>query len=266
MDLNDYWQENKRFLVTVASGVLVFGIGSMLIGTYFGDELDRQRRSLSSTRTKLARDAMYTPADLSAAQEENEALQKTVDVLSQAAAFRTRPEFVLDPKRGSPSNQYFGVVSAVREDLLRQAGRANMRLPEDLGLPALSPTREPDIARYLESLDLIDRVVRMALVTGCERIEKIEIKLDPRLNSREGVGRVELTRVTFSFSGKGGPLVQLLLESQQPGTRDQNGVPLGGPLLIDKVEMVPARTGSEVGLDVTFACARVAASETARAE
>jgi hypothetical protein len=149
----------------------------------------------------------------------------------------------------------------VRDDLLRQAGRANMRLPEDIGLPALSPTREPDIARYLEAFDLGDRVVRMALSTGVERIDKIEIRLDPKLYSREGVGRVELTRVTMAFSGKSAPLQQLLLVSQQPDEKDVNGVPLGGPLLIDRAEMVPTRTGTEASLDVTFVCARVVRDE-----
>jgi len=261
MDLNDYWQENKRFLVTVASGALLFGIGSMMIGSWFGDELDRQRRTVASTRGKLTRDAMYTSSDLAAAQDENEALVRTVATLTQASAFAPRPQFLLDPKRGSASNQYFAIVAAVREDLLRQAGRANMRVPEDLGLPALSPTREPDIARYMEALDLVDRVMRMALVAGCERIDKIEIRLDPRLSSREGVGRVETTRVGFTLSGRGAPLVQLLLHSQQTGAEDPDGVPLLGPLLIEKAEMVPARSGSEASLDVTFQCARIGASE-----
>lgn len=261
MDLNDYWQENKRFLVTVASGVLVFGIGTMLVGKYFGDELSRRRLQVIQTSGKLAHDPMYTTDQLHEAEQENEALQKAVDALTKACAFVPRAQFVLDPKRGSPSNQYFAVVSAVREDLLRQAGRANMKVPEDLGLPALSPTREPDIARYLEAFDLVDRVVRMALSTGCDRIDKIEIRLDPRLNSREGVGRVESTRIAMSLSGKSLPLQQLLLVSQQPDEKDASGVPLGGPLLLEKAEMVPTRTGTEAGLEATFVCARVITAE-----
>jgi hypothetical protein len=261
MDLNDYWQENKRFLVTVAGGVVVFAIGSMLVGKYFGDELGRQRLAVLNTGNKLGHDPMYTSEQLKDAQAENEALVHAVDTLTQACAFVPRPQFVLDPKRGSPSNQYFGLVSTVRDDLLRQAGRANMRVPEDLGLPALSPTREPDIVRYLEAFDMVDRIVRMALSSGCERIDQIEIRLDPRLNSREGVGRIETTRVTLKLSGKSAPLVQFLMASQQPGEKDQNGVPLGGPLLMEKAEMVPARTGTEASLDVTFECARVVATE-----
>lgn len=261
MDLSNYWQENKRFLVTIASGVLVFAIAWMVIGKYIGDELKRQRVTLNSTTQKLSKDPMYTPESLSQAQAENDGLVKAVDTLSKATAFAPRPQFVLAEKRGSPSSQYFAVVSAVRDDLLRQAGRANMRIPEDLGLPALSPTREPDIARYLEALDLVDRGIRMALATGCERIEKIEIKLDARLNSREGVGRIEKTRVAFTFSGKGAPIAAFLSLTQSPSEKDLNGVPFGGPLAIEKADMLPARSGAEAGLDVTFICARLSASE-----
>jgi hypothetical protein len=260
MDLSNYWQENKRFLVTTACGVIVFAILWMVIDRYFGDDLRRQRSIVTTTTNKLARDAMYAPSDLDEAEKEHAALVAAVETLSKASSFAARPQFVLDPARGSASSQYFAAVSAVREDLLRQGGRANMRLPEDLGLPALSPTREPDIVRYLEALDLVERAVRMALTSGCGRVDKIEIRLDPRLYSRDGVGRIEKTRVLFTLSGAGGPLADFLVLSQRAGDKDQNGNALGGPLNIEKADMVPARTGAEASLEVTFVCARLSAA------
>jgi hypothetical protein len=260
MDLSNYWQENKRFLVTTACGVIVFAILWMVIDRYFGAELRRQRSIVSTTSTKLGKDKLFGPSDLDEAEKEHAALTAAVETLSKAAAFAARRQFVLDASRGSPSSQYFAAVSAVREDLLRQSGRANMRLPEDLGLPALSPTREPDIVRYLEALDLVERTVRTALTTGCGRIDKIEIRLDPRLYSREGVGRIEKTRVTFTLSGAGGPLADFLVLTQKSGEKDQNGAALGGPLNIEKSDMVPARTGAEASLEVTFVCARLSAA------
>lgn len=262
MDLANAWQENKRFLLTVAGGALVFGIGWMLVESYFGAELKRHSLSAKTAASKLERESLYTAAQLSEAEAENQRLVQAVETLTKACAFHARPRFVLDPARGSASNQYFAVVSAVREELLRQAGRANLRVPEDLGLPALSPTREPDIERYLQGLDLVERVVRTAIAAGCERIDKIEIKLDPRLTAREGVGRIEKTRVSFSFSGKGAPLVALAALSQQPDARDAAGAPLGGPLIVDKAEMLPTRTGAESSLEIVFLCPRVVAAET----
>ena len=39
MDLNDYWQENKKFLTTVFAGVIVFLIGQLLITNTLSSKL-----------------------------------------------------------------------------------------------------------------------------------------------------------------------------------------------------------------------------------
>ncbi len=42
MDFNDYWQENKRFLITVGIGLLVFMIGEMILDSVWGEDLRAQ--------------------------------------------------------------------------------------------------------------------------------------------------------------------------------------------------------------------------------
>ena len=256
MDLNDYWQENKRFVVAVASGVILFLTGTMVIDGLFRDELVALKRAADSTAGKLRSEAMFGNSELDIARGDNEALKKAVESLSQTVAFQPREAFRYDPQeqsvKGSAANQYFAAVASVREELLTLAGRANLKLPEEVGLPGLSPTRESEIARYLEALDLIDRAVRIALGVGVERIDKIEIKLDPKLASREGVGKIERTRVTFTLSGRPTPMVQFLRVSQAPP-------PPGNPLLIEKLEIVPRGKGDahEATLEVVFVAARV---------
>jgi hypothetical protein len=248
--MNDWWQENKRFAVLVASGAIVFVIGLMLIDRFFAQELKSRQAALSSVQRKLANDPLFTSEQLATLQKENAELSQAVETLRGSVAFVARPAFRFDAKKGAAGNQYFQVVSTVREELLTLAGRANLRIPEELGLPALSPTREPDIERYLEGFDLVDRAVRMAIGTGVERVDRIDIKLDPRLSSREGVGAVERTRVEMALSGEPGPLVQFLVASQS--AKD------GGPLVIEKCEMQPARTkADEAGLEVTFLVVRL---------
>ena len=168
MDLNEYWQENKRFLVATASGVVVFLAGMIAIDRAFRGELLALQRSASSASAKLRNEPMYGPDALDKAQKDNEELKKTVGILTEATAFKPRPGFRLDPKAGPATNQYFSAVSRVREELLRAAGRGNLRIPDDLG-PALAPTREAEIERYLEALDLVDRAVRLALEAGVSR-------------------------------------------------------------------------------------------------
>jgi len=258
MDLNDFWQENKRFVVLTASGAVLFLAGTMAVSRTFRASLDGQRRIATSAQHKLRTERMFSAQDLARAQAENEALLASVGSLREAVAFQARPGFKLDARLGAPSNQYFAAVSRVREELLTLAGRGNLRLEEDLGLPALSPTREGDIERYLEALDLIDRAVRMALAAGVERIDRIAIKLDPKLASRQGVGDVERTRVELKAGGRPAPLVRFLsLTQSAPGPGGADGVE-GGPLLIEKAELQPARTKpDEAGLEVTFVAARV---------
>lgn len=248
MDLNDYWQENKRFLTTVAGGALAFLIGRAVIGSVYGSELRAKKISVSRSETDL-RASRFGSRDLNQAREINESLEQAVAELSTLVTFVPREAFHLDPQRGSATNQYIETVATVRENLMRLARRKSLRLPEDLGLPGLSPTRDIKIERFLEGLDIVDRIVRIAMEEGVERIEKIQIKLDPKLDSSRGVGLLEQTRVSFRMSGHSTPLVRLL-------ARTQNDVL--DALEIDSLELRPERSKPEESqLDVTFVVARL---------
>ena len=262
MNLEGFWQENKRFVLVVGGGALAFLAGWIAIGSLLGEDLAAQRRAAESAQRKLASEPMYTADDHRRLEDENGALKKALATLDEAVAWKPRALFAPDPKRGALNNQYFAAVAATREDLLRRAGRANLRIPEDLGLPALSPTREADVVRYLEGLDLVDRAVRFALESGCDRIERIQIQIDPRLNSKQGVGSIEKTRVTFTLTGRPGPLVAFLARSQEalPAADGSGAV---GPLLVERCEMQPARgKPDEAGLEIVFLVARLAAPAT----
>lgn len=258
MNLEGFWQENKRFVLVVGGGALAFLVGWMAIDTVLGDDLASKRRAAESTQRKLASEPMYTADDHKRLEAENAELKTALATLTDSVSWKSRPLYALDGQRGAPSNQYFAAVAATREDLLRRAGRANLRLPEDLGLPALSPTREGDILRYLEGLDLVDRAVRFALEAGCERIDRIQIQLDPRLNSKQGVGTIEKTRVTIQLSGRPDPLVRFYARTQEKGPA-ADGSGASGPLLVERAEMQPARGKTdEAGLEVVFVVARLA--------
>jgi hypothetical protein len=193
MDLNDYCGEQAPS--SRPSGVLVFGIGTMLVGKYFGDELEpAPRRDHDGQQARARSDVHARP--MREAQLENDALQKR-STRYEGVHVRAARSSCSIPS-GSASNQYFAVVSAVR-DPLRQAGRANARA-RGPGLPALSPTREPDIARYLEaSIRRPRRAWRSQPVASAStRSRSVSI----RAPTRAGVGRVESTRVPMTLSGK----------------------------------------------------------------
>jgi len=255
MDLNNFWQENKRFVVTIVSGAIVFVIGSMVVDSFFKSSLQQQEREASTNSDKLRNTPMYGSAELQRAEEQNAALVSATERLSNWVEFKTRPRFQLDATKGPAANQYFTTVAAVREELLRAAGRANLRLPDDLGLPALSPTREVDIQKTLEALDLVERAVRIALESGVERIERIEIKPDPGLASRAGVGEIERTRVSFVVAGAPQPLVRMLFASQG---RSPEGALALLPLVIERADLVPTRNkADEATLDLVLCVVRL---------
>jgi len=260
MSAQDWWQENKLFALATAGGGVVFLIGVMLVQTFYGDDLAKARRSVDLTNRKLGSESMYGKAARDEAEARNQALQQAVTALKDAVHFVPRPFWSLDAKRGTASSQYFAAVAATREDLLQRAGRANARIPEELGLPALSPTKDGEIERYLAALDLVDRAVRTALAQGVARVDRIDIRLDPRLGSKDGVGRIEKTRVLFALSGAPKPLVDFLAATQDPSST--GGVEGGAPLTVEKVELAPARNkADEAALEVVFIVARVERAE-----
>ncbi len=199
---------------------------------------------------------MYTSQHLADAHAENDALIAAVEELRAAARFEARPGFRLDPGLGSASNQYLRALARVREELLPRANRGNLQVDSALGMPRLSPTREAEIVRYLEALDVIDTVVGMAINARVQRVDRIQVRLDPGLSSREGLGDVERTRVSLTLTGTSLALTRLLTSTQRP--RD------GRVLHIDELEMVPSRSKeNEVRLELTVVAARLAAPEEA---
>jgi hypothetical protein len=233
MDLNDYWQENKRFVSAVAAGALIFLIAYLVVGNRYDDRITQQRADQVRLESEM-RKSHYTAQDFAEAEDENESLRAAVETLAGGAAFRPRPAFRIDKASSvSASSQYLRAMNDVSAALIPRAKRANMKLDEGLGMPALSPTRDDDIERYLEGLDVIETVANLAIDCGVQRVERIAVRLDPGLSLRQGVGRIERTEVTFGFEGAAQPLVELLARTQRP--------PDGRPLCIADVEMSASR-------------------------
>ncbi len=253
MDLNEYWEENKRFVMGVVGALVLFFIAHSLVTSHYEGDLRAKRTSIARSKGDL-KQAMYSSADLDAAEEQNQALHRASEQLRAATHFVPRSQFEIDSTRGSASSQYLRALGSVREELVRLAGRANMQLDSSLGLPALSPTRELEIERYMEGLDVVDQLVRAAIQAGVKRTDQLRIALDPGLRAREGVGDIERTRVSCTLIGPSLALERLISATQRAaGER---------PLHIYEMEMNPSRSkDDEVRLDLTLLIARVQSEE-----
>ena len=249
MDLNEYWEENRRFVLGVLGALVVFFIAHSLVKSIYADDIVSKRGQISRSKSDL-NEPMYSSADLALAEEQNAALKAALQELIGPTHFAPRDAFALDAERGSASSQYLRALGDVREELVRLAGRANMLLDNSLGLPALSPTRDVEIERYLEGLDLVDQLVRSAIDAGVTRVEQLRIVLDPGLKSREGLGKIERTKVSCSLFGNSLALEGLLNATQRPAN--------GRSLHIFELEMNPSKSkDDEVRLDLTLLIARV---------
>ena len=232
MDLGNYWQENKRFLITVGIGVAVFSGAWMALDSYLGADLRAQFGRKSRLENEL-RSALFSNADLEQAQAENAALLATCDALRKSLEFVPRPDFRME--KGVPAtSRYFTVVERTRDDLKKRAGRAGLTIPVDVGMPPVAPTKEAELARYLEALDAIEQAIGLAIQAGCTRIETIRVKLDTRLLSGKAFDDAEKTLIELNLVGASMPMTRLLTLLQDPRA--------GRVLAVERVEIEPART------------------------
>lgn len=251
MDLNDYWQENKRFLLTVGAGALVFIVGLVFIESSFGAELADVRGTLGRNRGDLLapKNPRYSAEDLKLARAEHDALVQAVDTLKGAVAFRPRERFRLQPGAGTPGNQYFGLQDEVRLELRTLAGRNRVAIPEGVDLEMLESTRAEVVVRHMEILDVIDRVLRLAVESGVRQIRSIKPRLDPAFESGR-LGRIETTTVEFELLSPAGPILETLRATQ---TREDVA-----PLPIGELDVTPQRAKQdEVRVKVVFLIVRL---------
>lgn len=257
MDLANYWQEEKRFLVSVGIGAAVFAAAWIAIDSTFGSKLGAARARRARIEADL-KQGFLSAADLDRARAENEALRAACDTLGRAIEFTPRPAFRLE--KGVPATtRAFKVLERTREELRTLAGRAGMSLPGDLGMPASAPTKEQALTRHLEALDAIDQTVRLAVEAGAQRIDSIRVKLDPRVESGKPIEDIERTQVEFELIGASLPLTRLLALLQTP--RD------GRVLAVQRASIEPARAKSdEVRLELVLLIAHLNGVAAAPAE
>ena len=250
MDLGAYWQENKRFVVTVGSGALLFLIGFAVEKSLYQGKINAAQRAIQLNKNQL-KELKFSSEDQRAAEAENVALRAAVEKLTTSAAFHPRPEFVPDPAAGSSANHYLRTLTRVREELLQRASRASVDIDPKLGMPELSPTVESEILRYLEALDLVEVVGDLAIRARAERVDKIQVRLDPKHGTRAGVGPIERTSVQMIVTGTSLAVTRVLAWTQRP--------PPGGRVLpIHQLETSIAKGKTdEVRMDVTFVIARI---------
>ena len=249
MDLNDYWQENKRFVTTVGVGLLVFFAAYLFLNSAYASEVRSARRQLAKTQGELARQR-FQKADEERARDQNEKLQTAFGTLVEAVDFVPRPEFQLGDDPGLANNVYFQAVERVRGELQRAASRKRVVLPDGLGLEPLKTLNVETIRRHLEALDMLDRVLTCVIDAGVRQVTTVRIQLDPRFASKEGVGAIERTQIQLKLVGDSEALARFLLDTQSDR--------FGRPLPVSRFDFKSATAKqSEVSGEIAFLVVQV---------
>jgi hypothetical protein len=194
MDLTGIWQENKTFIMLVVAGLLVLIIGQVVISELY--PVDTERKILRKSLSDIRRLEAVPKGLLIQAQDDNEAFTTAYQRVLERVDFKPREEFLLNPSE-SPDVQYFRIVSQEREVLVETPKTFNITVANDLGMPELSPTRRKDIQRALIGLDIVDRVVGLAIESNVREVGSIDLVSDV---GRRKKGFIEELKVSFEMT------------------------------------------------------------------
>lgn len=217
MDLNDVWQGNKRFILGVGAGFVVFLIGQATIGSLWSATASQQ--AVRSAGTKLNRLETPSRAQLSEVSGENERLSQRLDELVERMRFTLQEEYVLPAREPSPDLLYNEIRSAARDALVDVAARSNIQVAESLGLPDFTPSGREAIQRYLAGLNVVEQVVEAAIVAGVRAVPEIEIA-DTRARKRKSdESFIDALRVRFRIEGSSASIAEVLKNVVRDGDR-----------------------------------------------
>lgn len=227
MNFDAFWQTHRKFVLGVAGGLVLFLIAEALIGSTARSSLNSAERRIRASRSQLAKRAYDANAERVARQRLEE-LRRRVDAISAETLPPWRADF--QPAAGqSPSQFYIERTGRLRQELIPWVHRANVEVDPSLGMPAVSPTEPQKIEKVLRGLDVVDRVVRLAVASGAREVEDIEISVRARRRRGNQQVALELTPVRMTVVMDEGRTMAFLEEvvSAEP------------PLGLDRLEVGP---------------------------
>jgi len=202
VNLDALWQRNRKFILGVLGAVLGFFILLWLLTSGPVGRQDAAGRSLAKAMGDL-RSPMFGDAQEREAQARLETLRARNADFAAKALPPVRAEYRL-PAGKAPAQYYIELTGGLRQDLVSWALRNNCEVDGSLGLPPVSPTQAPQVERVLRGLDVVERVVRLAVASGAIRVEKIAIAERGRRSTGGRPAQLDLTPVQLEvvFEGR----------------------------------------------------------------
>lgn len=206
MDLNDTWQNHKRFILGIGGGAVAFLIATMVMDSTW--DVVNAKAGVARRAAEIRRLSAPSQSDLTALIGECDRLKERLDSLYVRMRYETRPEFVI-PGAESPDLFFNRRRDEVQEKLVGGARRQNIQVKATLGLPDFTPSGTEAIQRYLRALDVVDHVVSAALEARVRGVDDIEVR-DTKAARQKGGAFLDVLAVKFTISGNTASLAALL--------------------------------------------------------
>jgi hypothetical protein len=207
VDLNDVWQNHKRFLLGIGGGAVAFLIGTTVIASTWN--VKNVKDGVARRAAEIRKIEAPTQSDLTALVNEVDGLKARLDALYGRMRYETRSEFLI-PANESPDLFFNRRRDEVSEKLVGDARRKNIHVKATLGLPEFTPSGSEAIQRYLRALDLVEHVVSSAVAAGVRGVDDIEVR-DAKSSSRAKAGAfLDPLAVKFTISGNTAAIASLL--------------------------------------------------------
>lgn len=167
MDVQEFWQENKRWVLGVVAGAIVVWIGTGVVDSAFGARSIAVRANTAASEIKKAH---FDAQALAAVRKENEALTAMTARLRDAVGFVPDEDFVLEGK-GDPATWFPTIAHRVRTKVLRLAQESGVTL-EDKNLAWTPPVDREDVEARLVELCVLDHAASRLFDASAEVLER----------------------------------------------------------------------------------------------
>lgn len=204
MDFTSIWQENKIFVTLVAAGLLVLLIGQSIVSGLY--PVSTKNKTLARSRSELRLLDAVSSDTLGRVRDSNETHSQRYREVVNRVGFTPRKEFLLKAGRNTDI-QYIEIVAAQREQLVEAAKINNITVDSSLGMPEMSPTKLKEIQRSLMGLDIVNRVVVLAIGCNVREVGTIELVRDTGRRTRD---LIDEQRVRFKMRGTIASIASLL--------------------------------------------------------
>lgn len=162
MQVEEIWQENKRWILGVAGGLVLFFILLKLVGSLF-DSAGAQRRVTLRVRN-VNREEFYDSEDLKQTRRDAQELELELQRVQAAVAFVPDEEFLAEGKADLDSH-YDLVSRRVRGDLLDRAMEYSVDI-DGAALRWATPVGREEIGYTLVALELLEQAALRLLAAG----------------------------------------------------------------------------------------------------